>query len=63
MKQTYSLQEFADLFLVKTHTVARWLSIGIIKGEKKLGSWAIPKSEIHSEVLLNIPYLRQLPIY
>ncbi|MDD6003835.1 MAG: hypothetical protein PUC50_16785 [Bacteroidales bacterium] len=64
MTQSYTLQQFAELFLVNTHTVSRWLSIGMIKGEPQPDEtrWLIPKSEVNTVNTLNIRYLKASPL-
>lgn len=64
MDQAYTLEQFAELFLVNTHTVSRWLSIGMIKGEPQSDStrWLIPRSEIKTVNSLNIRYLKASPL-
>ena len=64
MEQTYTLEQFAEMFLVNKHTVSRWLSIGIIKGQQQSAdnSWLIPRSEIQTYNSRNIRYLRTSPL-
>ena len=52
------------MFLVNTHTVSRWLSIGMIKGEPQSNNtrWLIPKSEVNTVNSLNIRYLKASPL-
>ncbi|MBR6177114.1 MAG: hypothetical protein IKQ70_04430 [Bacteroidales bacterium] len=64
MTQSYTLEQFAEMFLVNTHTVSRWLSIGMIKGEPQSNNtrWLIPKSEVNTVNSLNIRYLKASPL-
>lgn len=64
MNQSYTLEQFAEMFLVNTHTVSRWLSIGMIKGEPQPNSnrWLIPRSEVKTVTSLNIRYLKTSPL-
>ncbi|MBO4244948.1 MAG: helix-turn-helix domain-containing protein [Bacteroidales bacterium] len=62
MDQTYTLEQFAEMFWVNKHTVSRWLSIGIIKGtQSNDNGWLIPKSEIKT-ASLNVRYLKTSPL-